>query len=67
MSNEQKSNFYTRLSASRGGDAPELVNCVKRVVAKLLAEQTDAQRPGMLLGKIQSGKTRAFCPPTVIT
>ncbi len=60
MSNEQNSNFYPRLSASRGGDSPELVDCVKQVVAKLRAEQTNAQRPGMLLGKIQSGKTRAF-------
>jgi hypothetical protein len=52
--------FYDRLSAARGGDTPELVSCVKRVVAQLTSEYTEAQRPGMLLGKIQSGKTRGF-------
>jgi len=60
MTDNQTSSFYSRLSASRGGDSSELVDCIKRVVEKLRAEQTDAQRPGMLLGKIQSGKTRGF-------
>lgn len=34
--------------------------CVERVVERLLAVQTSAARPGMLLGKIQSGKTKTF-------
>ena len=34
--------------------------CVERTVAKLRAVETSAGRPGMLLGKIQSGKTRTF-------
>jgi hypothetical protein len=52
--------FYSRLSAARGGDSPELTRCVHNVVAKLTSEDTDPRRPGMLLGKIQSGKTRGF-------
>ena len=34
--------------------------CIERTVAKLGAVETSAGRPGMLLGKIQSGKTRTF-------
>lgn len=51
--------FYEELRVNRGDDQP-LVDCVKAVVAKLEKEQTSGNRPGMLLGKIQSGKTRAF-------
>lgn len=35
-------------------------DCVESTVAKLLQTTTTADRPGMLLGKIQSGKTRTF-------
>lgn len=52
--------FYGRLSTARGGDSAELVACVQNVVRQLMSEHTDARRPGMLLGKIQSGKTRGF-------
>lgn len=52
--------FYGRLSASRGGDSPELIGCVKRSIQHLLTDSTDARKPGMLPGKIQSGKTRGF-------
>ncbi len=34
--------------------------CIERTVEKLSAVETSAGRPGMLLGKIQSGKTRTF-------
>lgn len=51
--------FYARLAEKRG-DAPELRNCVEATIEKLLAAETTAARPGMLLGKVQSGKTRAF-------
>jgi hypothetical protein len=52
--------FYTKLSIGRGGDSPELTRCIHNVVEKLTSESTDPRRPGMLLGKIQSGKTRGF-------
>ena len=34
--------------------------CIERTVTKLREVETSAGRPGMLLGKIQSGKTRTF-------
>jgi Z1 domain len=34
--------------------------CIKSTVERLLSIQTSAARPGMLLGKIQSGKTKTF-------
>jgi hypothetical protein len=33
---------------------------IESTVTSLLAESTDARRPGILLGKIQSGKTKTF-------
>lgn len=53
------SDFYARLSSKRGDD-PELTQCIERVVNQLSATQTSMSAPGMLLGKIQSGKTRGF-------
>lgn len=38
----------------------ETQGCSADVVEQLLANQTSNDRPGMLLGRIQSGKTRAF-------
>lgn len=56
--------FYDRLKAARqAGGSPEgeeLESCVHNTVEALLSSETDGRRPGMLLGKIQSGKTRAF-------
>lgn len=51
--------FYDRLAASRD-DSEDLRNKVEEVVDLLAKQSTTAQRPGMLLGKVQSGKTRAF-------
>lgn len=53
------SNFYARLREKRGDD-DELAACIERVVNQLESASTTGDRPGMLLGKIQSGKTRAF-------
>ena len=56
--------FYDRLKASRAAagspEGAELEECVRKTVAKLQSSHTDGSKPGMLLGKIQSGKTRAF-------
>ncbi len=51
--------FYARLKSFRN-DSDELANCIERVVNQLDESVTSDSRPGMLLGKIQSGKTRAF-------
>ena len=53
------SNFYSRLKGYRNDDEA-LSRCISKVVEKLEQNNTSDSRPGMLLGKIQSGKTRAF-------
>jgi primosomal protein N' len=50
--------FYERLCTKRG-DSPELQHCVQSVVDQL-DEASNSERSGLLLGKIQSGKTMAF-------
>lgn len=50
--------FYPRLRDQRNDD-DALQSCIERVVDQLEGAE-DPARPGMLLGKIQSGKTRAF-------
>ncbi|WP_170978664.1 Z1 domain-containing protein [Afipia massiliensis] len=52
-------NFYGRLRSFRK-DTDDLANCVTNVIQKLKGNATSGDQPGMLLGKIQSGKTRAF-------
>ena len=44
----------------RQGYDPHLVDCIERTVQELLSTDTSAEQPGMLLGKIQSGKTRTY-------
>jgi len=51
--------FYDQL-ASRRDDPPELRATVETVVKKLQEEATSTKRPGILLGRVQSGKTRAY-------
>jgi hypothetical protein len=35
-------------------------DCIQQTVDRLLSVETSASQPGMLLGKIQSGKTKTF-------
>jgi hypothetical protein len=57
--NTTSGNFYARLRDTRKDDNA-LAACIDSVVKQLEEESTSSDRPGMLLGKIQSGKTRAF-------
>lgn len=41
-------------------DSIALQECMESTVSKLIENDTSSQKPGILLGKIQSGKTRAF-------
>jgi len=52
-------NMYETISQKRD-DSVELQNCIVDTVNKLIENDTSVNRPGMLLGRIQSGKTRAF-------
>jgi len=54
-----KGEFYKTLVEKRK-DTDELKRCMEETVQKLLENETDMHKPGMLLGKIQGGKTRAF-------
>jgi hypothetical protein len=51
--------FYDQL-ASKRGDPPDLRETVEETLKKLQAEATSTKRPGILLGRVQSGKTRAY-------
>lgn len=51
--------MFARLVKKRD-DSEDLVNCMRETVDKLESQETTAKKPGILLGKIQSGKTRAF-------
>src|SRR4051794_945263 len=52
--------FKAVLAAANRPLSPDTEECSASVVRLLEHHQTTAQRPGMLLGKVQSGKTRAF-------
>lgn len=51
--------FYARLRDKREDDQL-LQDCIESVINKLEGGLTTSEKPGMLLGKIQSGKTRGF-------
>ena len=51
--------FYDRLASTRG-DPPELREKVAEVLDQLQKEATSTKKPGILLGRVQSGKTRAY-------
>jgi len=54
-----KGEFYTTLTSNRH-DSDDLKSCMEEAVQKLLDNDTSVNKPGILLGKIQGGKTRAF-------
>lgn len=53
-------NFFVRFTADQNRYSADDLVCVQRTVEELQSIQTSAERPGMLLGKIQSGKTKTF-------
>jgi hypothetical protein len=53
------SQYYDQLAGRRADDA-YLIAAVDDTVTKLADETTSVRSPGVLLGKIQSGKTRAY-------
>ena len=52
--------FYKYLTEERRNDSVELKATMEETVSKLKKTNTDEIKPGILLGMIQSGKTRAF-------
>jgi hypothetical protein len=52
--------IFTSFQSEQQDYSAETRNCSINTVRRLLNQPTESARPGMLLGKIQSGKTRAF-------
>jgi len=52
--------FYPSFVGNNTRYSGEDCRCVESVVERLLQSQTSEDHPGMLLGKIQSGKTKTF-------
>ena len=52
--------LYARVALARGGDSEDLQQVVRETVKRLFEHDTSTARPGVLFGRIQSGKTRAF-------
>lgn len=55
-----KGTFYPVFVANSDRYSPEDRACIERVTERLCSANTSASHPGMLLGKIQSGKTKTF-------
>ena len=51
--------MYQRLTANRK-DSIALKQCMEECIEKLLANKTDTEHTGILLGDIQSGKKIGF-------
>ncbi len=52
--------FYTTYKAANPSFSPATFRCAEETVGELLSTATTSEKPGMLLGKVQSGKTRTF-------
>ncbi len=57
--------FFPHLSSVQKYTSEEC-DCIRNTVGRLSSVETSAARPGMLLGQIQSGKTRAFLGVTAL-
>jgi len=52
--------FYTKYKSIRSNYSLDTFLCAERTLHSLVTKVTSADKPGMLLGKVQSGKTRTF-------
>lgn len=52
--------FYPAYKAANLCFSPDTFRCAEETVEELLKKATTSDHPGMLLGKVQSGKTRTF-------
>jgi hypothetical protein len=51
--------FYEQFCNEKQYDQ-DIKECIENSVSNLQKTETDIKKPGMLLGKIQSGKTRTY-------
>lgn len=52
--------LYTTYKAANPTFSADTFHCAEETVTELLTTATTSEHPGMLLGKVQSGKTRTF-------
>src|ERR1035441_1249408 len=52
--------FYAVYKAANPSFNGDTFSCAEHTVEELLKKATTSEHPGMLLGKVQSGKTRTF-------
>ncbi|MGY4156332.1 hypothetical protein ACVINW_002174 [Bradyrhizobium sp. USDA 4461] len=52
--------FYPNYKEANASFNPDTFTCAEETVKELLSSTTTSDHPGMLLGKVQSGKTRTF-------
>lgn len=52
--------FYPSFTANIARYSEADRGCIQRTIERLMSVETSAAKPGMLLGKIQSGKTKTF-------
>ncbi|MGY0619876.1 Z1 domain-containing protein [Lysobacter sp. A378] len=52
--------FYQEYKQANSDFSADTFRCAEDTVAALLNQATSSEHPGMLLGKVQSGKTRTF-------
>src|SRR5260370_10275034 len=62
--------FYTGFLGKQRDGKPiysaEDQGCIEATVEKIISEMTDANKPGVLLRKIQAGKTKGFLAATAL-
>lgn len=52
--------FYTAYKGANSEYSDDTFKCAEETIEALLSTATTSEHPGMLLGKVQSGKTRTF-------
>src|SRR5438045_1118150 len=55
-----KGPLYTTYKEANPSFSTDTFHCAEETVSELLTTATTSNKPGMLLGKVQSGKTRTF-------
>lgn len=58
--------FYKKFKTQNTSFSSDTFKCAEETVQKLLNTKTSSDHPGMLLGKVQSGKTRTFISTLVL-
>lgn len=58
--------FYTQFKERNSNFSSDTFKCAEETINELLNTKTSSEHPGMLLGKVQSGKTRTFISTLVL-